>query len=45
MERMRMTNDFTLLGKLFISKKNRQTGTRRRDEGADVEDPRLNTTM
>lgn len=47
MERMRMTNDFTLLGKLFATKKSKQTrkiGTRG-DDGGDNEDPRLNQTI
>eukprot|EP00981_Chlorochromonas_danica_P001992 scaffold409_cov167-Ochromonas_danica.AAC.24 len=45
MERMRMTNDFTLLDKLFAAKKSRQSRSRMgRTEDAD-DDPRLNQTI
>lgn len=46
MERMRMTNDFTLLDKLFAAKKNKQMRkTGGRGEDGDNDDPRLNQTI
>jgi hypothetical protein len=43
MERMRMTNDFTLLDKLFASKKSKKE--RKQGKGEEEDDPRLNQTV
>lgn len=48
MERMRTTNDFTILDKLFASKKGKNSkkpGTAKGDEDGGAEDPRLAQTM
>lgn len=44
MEKMRLTNDFTLMDKLFTTKKKKRASTRGGDDG-EGEDPRLNQTI